>query len=138
MFCDAMNRTPGHQRSRGGSRLAYPWPGNVRELRNRVERAVVLATGGLTAPHDLFPAGARGAASAQRIPTPGGSAAAAEKRPILRASATGGEIIQSARMLGISRTTMREKTRRFEIDGSVGQRTCGKATRLSRARTMRC
>ena len=27
--------------------LAYPWPGNVRELRNAIERAVILADGGL-------------------------------------------------------------------------------------------
>lgn len=30
-----------------GSLAEYPWPGNVRELRNTVERAVILARGGL-------------------------------------------------------------------------------------------
>ena len=122
MFCDAMNRDlRGISVLAEEAALAYPWPGNVRELRNRVERAVALATGDWIMPHDLFPAGAHGAASVQRIPTLEEARLAAEKRLILRAlSATGGEIIQSARMLGISRTTMWEKMRRFEIDGPQG------------------
>ncbi len=33
--------------------LAYDWPGNVRELRNTIERATVLADGGVITIHDL-------------------------------------------------------------------------------------
>ncbi len=33
--------------------LAYDWPGNVRELRNTIERATVLADGGIITIHDL-------------------------------------------------------------------------------------
>jgi DNA-binding NtrC family response regulator len=33
--------------------LEYGWPGNVRELRNTLERAVILAEGGLIAPQHL-------------------------------------------------------------------------------------
>ena len=80
-----MNRDLRDQRSREEAALAYPWPGNVRELRNRVERAVALATGDWIMPHDLFPAGAHGAASVQRIPTLEEARLAAEKRLILRA-----------------------------------------------------
>ena len=37
--------------------LSYPWPGNVRELRNAIERAAILADGGLvTAAHLGLPA----------------------------------------------------------------------------------
>ena len=37
--------------------LAYPWPGNVRELRNVLERAAILAGGGLiTSEHLALPA----------------------------------------------------------------------------------
>ena len=36
--------------------LAYDWPGNVRELQNAMERAVVLAKGGVITPRD-FPQG---------------------------------------------------------------------------------
>ncbi|MGH7262975.1 MAG: PEP-CTERM-box response regulator transcription factor [Candidatus Rokuibacteriota bacterium] len=32
---------------------AHPWPGNVRELENRVQRAVIVATGPLITPEDL-------------------------------------------------------------------------------------
>ena len=35
--------------------LAHSWPGNIRELRNRVERAVALATNEWIMPGDLFP-----------------------------------------------------------------------------------
>ena len=35
--------------------LSHPWRGNVRELRNRVERAVNLATGPWLMPADIFP-----------------------------------------------------------------------------------
>ena len=37
------------------ARVVPPWRGNVRELRNRVERAVNLATGPWLMPADLFP-----------------------------------------------------------------------------------
>jgi len=38
--------------------LAYPWPGNVRELRNAIERAVILADGGLIRSQHLPMSGA--------------------------------------------------------------------------------
>jgi transcriptional regulator with GAF, ATPase, and Fis domain len=39
--------------------LAYPWPGNARELRNALERAVILAAGGLITAEHLPGPGAR-------------------------------------------------------------------------------
>jgi transcriptional regulator with PAS, ATPase and Fis domain len=38
--------------------LSYPWPGNVRELRNAIERAVILADGGLIRSQHLPVSGA--------------------------------------------------------------------------------
>ena len=38
--------------------LAYAWPGNVRELRNAIERAVILADGGLIRSQHLPVSGA--------------------------------------------------------------------------------
>ena len=35
--------------------VAHAWPGNVRELRNRLERAIALASGEWLMPGDLFP-----------------------------------------------------------------------------------
>ena len=50
--------------------LAYPWPGNVRELRNVLERAAILAGGGLiTSDHLALPGSQLGATA--RTPPPG-------------------------------------------------------------------
>lgn len=45
--------------------LAHDWPGNVRELRNRIERAVALATGPWVGANDLFPSRRSTTASAR-------------------------------------------------------------------------
>ncbi|WP_075213960.1 sigma-54-dependent transcriptional regulator [Mongoliimonas terrestris] len=98
--------------------LAHPWPGNVRELRNRVERAVALSLGPWISPGDLFPERWAEAAEAARMPSLEEIRRAAEKRHIHRAlQLTGGEIIATAEALGISRTTLWEKMKRFEIGG---------------------
>jgi DNA-binding NtrC family response regulator len=95
--------------------LAHPWPGNVRELRNRVDRAVALATSEWIMPGDLFP---------ERASKPGGAAFvpladvrdAAERRQIERAlEETGGQIAKAAGLLSISRTTLWEKMTRFGL-----------------------
>jgi len=107
--------------------LEWPWPGNVRELVNRVERAVALADSPQIGIEDLFP---------ERVSTPAEAGAgerllslseardAAEKRHIERALArTGGRMSETARLLGISRTTLWEKMRRHGIvepDGGPG------------------
>jgi len=49
--------------------LAYSWPGNVRELRNAIERAVILADGGLIRSQHLPVSGAGRPAAA--LPGPG-------------------------------------------------------------------
>jgi transcriptional regulator of acetoin/glycerol metabolism len=103
---------------------SHAWPGNVRELRNRIERAVALSPGPWIMPGDLFPdrTGSRGGAA----PRVGGLEAVrdeAEKREILRAlHLSGGVINEAAGMLGISRTTMWEKMRRYRIDATAGGR----------------
>lgn len=95
---------------------AHDWPGNVRELRNRVERAVALASGAWLVPTDLFP---------RHVATPCGETAqslshirdAAERRAIesaLRSAA--GQIQEAARILKISRTTLWEKMKRLGIE----------------------
>jgi DNA-binding NtrC family response regulator len=99
---------------------AYRWPGNVRELRNRIERAVALAGGRWVMPGDLFPErGDRNAADAGIITPLGAARKDAEKRHIQRALAmTGGAILPAAKALGISRTTLWEKMRRYGLTGS--------------------
>lgn len=97
----------------------YPWPGNVRELRNRVERAVALALGRWIMPADLFPEQNESPATeAKFIASLGTAREDAEKRHIQRALAmTGGAIVPAAKALGISRTTLWEKMRRYGLAG---------------------
>jgi DNA-binding NtrC family response regulator len=95
----------------------HPWPGNVRELKNRIERSVALASSRWIMPGDLFP---------EREPTPlpleeviaplFAARGAAEKRHIERAlEVTGGAILPAAKLLGISRTTLWEKMKRYGL-----------------------
>ena len=93
---------------------AHAWPGNVRELRNRVERAVALTQGPLVTAGDLFPEDV----AAHRPDAPAASLAAvrheAERRHIEHVlEATGGQVEEAARQLGVSRSSLFEKLKRL-------------------------
>ena len=101
---------------------AYDWPGNVRELKNALWRAVVLADGQPVTPaHLALPSRIpnRASASAMTRPEVGsevGTIADAERRAIVDAlSATRGNKKRAAEMLGIARSTLLEKVRRFGL-----------------------
>ena len=102
--------------------LSHPWRGNVRELRNRVERAVNLATGPWLMPADIFPEMRNAVTSAVDPILPLAAVRdAAEKRQIQRVlRETGGHIIEAAKRLDISRTTLWEKMRRYGIEPERG------------------
>ena len=100
----------------------YHWPGNVRELRNCVERAFVLATGELAEPEDL-------ALSYLKLPNPptesGGPAPpqgyqektidALEQEHIhATLEYTNGQKNRAAAILGIERSTLDRKLKRFQ------------------------
>jgi transcriptional regulator with GAF, ATPase, and Fis domain len=104
----------------------YDWPGNVRELRNVVERAAVLADGsGVLEPDDFTFDNAREPVGGEAPPTPlpgarGGSVfeeiAEAEAERIKDAlRRAGGSRARAARILGIPRTTLNDRLRRYEI-----------------------
>ncbi len=98
--------------------VAYDWPGNVRELRNRVERAVAIATQPLLGAQDLFP-DAGHMDEMNEMPTLEEVRALAERRHILRAlQRSEGQIKQAAELLGVSRTTLWEKMRRVGLSTS--------------------
>lgn len=101
----------------------YNWPGNVRELENAVERAVVLCRGALITPDDLpptvvepldlppddFPREPLPLKKALELP---------EKRIIEQAlRANNWNRQATARMLGINRTTLYKKMRRYGLEG---------------------
>lgn len=98
--------------------LAHSWPGNVRELRNRVERAVALGVGEWIMPADLFPEVRRQPCrDVKEIPLSLAHARdAAERRVIDRAlRQTAGQIAEAAKLLGVSRTTLWQRMRRFSM-----------------------
>lgn len=103
---------------------AYGWPGNVRELRNRIERAVALARSDWILPGDLFPErvdGARGPAvhdGDRNFATLAEARDTAERQQIERAlQETAGHIMEAAKLLGVSRTTLWEKMKRLGVSG---------------------
>jgi DNA-binding NtrC family response regulator len=96
--------------------LEHPWPGNVRELRNRLERAMVMASGPCLLPGDLFPETFPPAARGGQHVSLRSARDEAERRHIERTlQETGGQLSEAARILDISRTTLWEKMKRHGI-----------------------
>jgi two-component system response regulator AtoC len=100
----------------------YDWPGNVRELRNVIERGVLLASGDQILPGHL-PVELRRPAD-EAAPTgqsvslpPGGvSLSDVERRLIEEAlAAAGGNQVRAARMLKVSRDTLRYRMKKFGL-----------------------
>ena len=97
--------------------LAHPWPGNVRELKNRMERAVALNLTGWISPQDLFPENQLSAAAhSQSSWSLADAREAAERHQIsLALNENDRQISKSAEALGISRTTLWEKMKRYGL-----------------------
>jgi two-component system response regulator AtoC len=104
--------------------LAYSWPGNIRELKNVLERATILAKGNLIVPEDLplelrkDMRGLRIASSDEKWMGKDGllPLADVERNYILRVlHEKGGNKSKTARILGVSRSTLREKLNRYRI-----------------------
>jgi DNA-binding NtrC family response regulator len=95
--------------------VAHSWPGNIRELRNRLERAIALSTGPWLMPGDMFPERRRQRGDdGEAIQRLSDARDAAEKREIERAlRKTNGQIQEAAKLLGVSRTTLWARMRRF-------------------------
>jgi two-component system, NtrC family, response regulator AtoC len=111
--------------------LTYPWPGNVRELKNVTERAMILCSADLILPEHL-PADLHGLAGKDILMSPEEPAterprpkdtdrfpslAELEKSHIREAlESTGGNRTQTAKLLGISRSTLLDKIKRYRLD----------------------
>ncbi|MCL4234419.1 MAG: sigma-54 dependent transcriptional regulator, partial [Deltaproteobacteria bacterium] len=91
---------------------SYDWPGNVRELENVVQRVVVMTDAARIEAADLPE---RMRFSVDRAPGPLMTLAENEERHIRAVlAAAGGNKTRAARILGIDRKTLREKTKRFD------------------------
>lgn len=111
---------------------SHSWPGNVRELENTIQRACVLATGDILLPKDI-PLGVSGPE-----PAPSGAIPKEEAIEVLLRYAqsdpnvellpwlereftvhamrqTRGNQVQAAKLLGITRATLRKRMERFSI-----------------------
>lgn len=96
----------------------YPWPGNVRELENVMERAINHSRDKTIHVTDLPEAVLNGRVITTTTPHPLPvlTAAEAEREAIIRAGwACQGRITEMAQQLGIGRTTLWRKMKRFNL-----------------------
>ncbi|GIX08112.1 MAG: sigma-54-dependent Fis family transcriptional regulator [Candidatus Poribacteria bacterium] len=123
---------------------AYSWPGNVRELENAVRRAAVFARGGVLLPEHLPPEVQRGtplhppgspgpeerlAALLRQLAerAPAGSVyqqlVAQLDRTLIRLALerSGGNQVQAAQWLGISRTTLRKRLEELNLSQELAE-----------------
>ena len=92
----------------------WPWPGNVRELENRVKRAVIMADGKLVGAADLD---LEGAEEEDSHPLNLKSAREETDRRIIRhaLARTEGNISNAAKLLGISRPTLYDLMKQYDV-----------------------
>ena len=93
---------------------AWPWPGNVRELENRVKRAAIMADGKLVTAGDLdLQLGAEEDPDVLNLKT---ARERADRKVIRHALARSeGNISNTARLLGISRPTLYDLLKHYDL-----------------------
>ncbi len=93
---------------------AYPWPGNVRELENRIKRAVIMADAKLVSAADMDLDEAEDDAAV--VLNLKAVREAADRKAIRRALArTEGNISGAAKLLGISRPTLYDLLKLYDL-----------------------
>lgn len=121
----------------------YHWPGNVRELSNTIQRALALAKGEVLTPEHIVFGSAQPSAETKANESEWRSAVETKLTPIVRKAVSGSQEglydqimnpiekillsgvlketnwnqVQAAKVLGLSRTTLREKMRRYGLQG---------------------
>jgi two-component system NtrC family response regulator len=99
--------------------VVYPWPGNVRELRNAVERAVILAEGGLiTSEHLPMAIGtpALRTSPTETLPPGGVDLEAVEREYVKKAlEQAGNNKSKAARLLGLTRAQLYSRMEKYGL-----------------------
>jgi DNA-binding NtrC family response regulator len=119
MFLDQEGHTGGFSARAMAAMAKYPWPGNVRELQNAVKHGAVLSLGEKIElehlPDEL--------SQPTLLPLSSGEEGElvtleeAERRHVLRVlEACGGQQVDTARVLGIGRTTLWRKLKDYGLD----------------------
>ncbi|HVO19742.1 MAG TPA: sigma-54 dependent transcriptional regulator [Anaeromyxobacter sp.] len=94
--------------------MGHDWPGNVRELRNVLERGAVVCTSAIIQLSDLGLPGRAEPPAAE--PSPMVSLEEVERRHVVAVlTHTGGNVSQSARILGIDRVTLYNKIKKWGL-----------------------
>lgn len=108
-----------------GFLAGYGWPGNVRELRNVVERALILGDGDTVLmehlPLEVFreTTRARGEVKGLKIPPEGVSMEKIEEALVRQSlEITGGNQTKAAKLLDISRDSLRYRMQKFGIESN--------------------
>jgi len=93
--------------------MQYDWPGNVRELENTIERAMVITKGKVITPEDIeIPSLQKNSPAEESEKT----LEAVERAHILRVlNETDWNIQRSAQILGIDRTTLYNKIKKYNL-----------------------
>jgi DNA-binding NtrC family response regulator len=100
--------------------LRHQWPGNVRELRNTLERALIFCRGTRLEPDALrLQSSFASVMRASSRPPGSGSLEDAERRYVVRAlREANGKVDAAARRLGIARSSLYAKIKRFGLSTS--------------------
>src|SRR3990172_752484 len=101
--------------------MAYDWPGNVRELKNVIERAMILGEGDTLLlehlPMEIVGGNQERIMTGLRLPPEGVSMDKLEEALVREAlKMTGGNQTKAARLLGISRDSLRYRMQKFGIE----------------------
>ncbi len=99
--------------------LAYPWPGNVRELKSAFEYAFVVCDGNLIQPEHL-PASILNYNAPYKKPAPTADKDDQTKQELIEAlEQTGGNRSAAARLLGVSRVTVWNRMKKYNINAQT-------------------
>ena len=99
-----------------GTLLNYSWPGNVRELKSAFEYAFVTCQEKLIQPYHLPPAIFKGKKPSPTLKKTPVNRDEIKKRQLIEAlESTGGNQSKAARILGVSRVTVWNRLKRFNI-----------------------
>jgi DNA-binding NtrC family response regulator len=99
--------------------MSYNWPGNIRELRNVIERAIILCAGDRIHASDLPLSGQEIPESTSENGEQFLSLDELERLHIQQVfAATGRNLSRTAEILGITRTTLYNKIRKYNLDSA--------------------